>query len=193
MFFQSKPRSENRNSNPTSKSACAWNEDRNKNCSNHLDFRSPDGLCNHLTEPNFGRTGTPYQRILLPQYQKGLIISCLVSQTCLLCFQISSRSSWMVKNIQYFYNSIFPIDIVPVDKLVSSLRFVSYSYFTYALLLYIFALKEQLTSHEWALMTQIFHYQTSENYQLPFLVCPNPEDTKICPYWRIWPCKWVNS
>ena len=34
-------------------------------------FRTHSGVCNNLGEPNYGRTGTPYQRILLPDYGPG--------------------------------------------------------------------------------------------------------------------------
>jgi len=40
-------------------------------CNPNLQFRSFDGSCNNLKDPNMGRTGTPYQRILLPEYAKG--------------------------------------------------------------------------------------------------------------------------
>ena len=33
-----------------------------------LTYRSHDGTCNNLREPNFGRAVTPFQRILLPKY-----------------------------------------------------------------------------------------------------------------------------
>ena len=36
-------------------------------------YRSTDGSCNNLANPNFGRAGTPYQRILLPEYASGTI------------------------------------------------------------------------------------------------------------------------
>jgi peroxidase len=36
-------------------------------------YRSADGSCNNLANPNFGRAGTPYQRILLPEYASGTI------------------------------------------------------------------------------------------------------------------------
>jgi len=42
-------------------------------CNPNLVYRTFDGTCNNLKEPNFGRTGTPYQRILLPQYSKGTV------------------------------------------------------------------------------------------------------------------------
>ena len=38
-------------------------------------FRTHDGTCNNLNNPNYGRTGTPFQRILLPNYGKGSIDS----------------------------------------------------------------------------------------------------------------------
>jgi len=34
-------------------------------------FRSHDGTCNNLRQPNFGRKGTPFQRIMLPEYAGG--------------------------------------------------------------------------------------------------------------------------
>jgi len=40
-------------------------------CNPNLKFRSFDGSCNNLKNSNFGRTGTPFQRILLPDYAKG--------------------------------------------------------------------------------------------------------------------------
>ena len=42
-------------------------------CNPNLQFRSFDGSCNNLKDPNMGRTGTPYQRILLPEYAKVFI------------------------------------------------------------------------------------------------------------------------
>ncbi|XP_023345416.1 chorion peroxidase [Eurytemora carolleeae] len=36
-------------------------------------YRTFDGTCNSLKEPNFGRTGTPFQRILLPEYAQGTV------------------------------------------------------------------------------------------------------------------------
>ena len=39
-------------------------------CDPNKHFRSWDGSCNNLRDPNLGRTGTPYQRILLPEYAK---------------------------------------------------------------------------------------------------------------------------
>jgi peroxidase len=36
-------------------------------------YRSIDGSCNNLANSNFGRAGTPYQRILLPEYASGSI------------------------------------------------------------------------------------------------------------------------
>ena len=40
-------------------------------CNKNLKYRSFDGSCNNLKNSNFGRTGTPFQRILLPEYAKG--------------------------------------------------------------------------------------------------------------------------
>jgi len=42
-------------------------------CNPNLQFRTFDGSCNNLKNPNFGRTGTPYQRILLPEYAPGTL------------------------------------------------------------------------------------------------------------------------
>ena len=39
-------------------------------CDPNKHFRTWDGSCNNLRDPNLGRTGTPYQRILLPEYAK---------------------------------------------------------------------------------------------------------------------------
>jgi len=41
------------------------------NCDNQGRFRSHDGTCNNLKEPNFGRMGTPFNRIMLPEYAGG--------------------------------------------------------------------------------------------------------------------------
>ena len=51
------------------KDRCPWNPA--PSCNRNDKFRSVDGSCNNLREPNFGRTGTPYQRILLPEYAAG--------------------------------------------------------------------------------------------------------------------------
>jgi len=51
------------------KDRCPWSPA--PTCSKTMMFRSFDGSCNNLREPNFGRTGTPYQRILLPEYASG--------------------------------------------------------------------------------------------------------------------------
>ena len=40
-------------------------------CNNRGRFRSHDGTCNNLREPNFGRMGTPFNRIMLPEYAGG--------------------------------------------------------------------------------------------------------------------------
>jgi len=51
------------------KERCPW--EPAPTCNPNLKFRSFDGSCNNLKNPNFGRTGTPYQRILLPEYAPG--------------------------------------------------------------------------------------------------------------------------
>jgi len=40
---------------------------------NQNNFRTIDGTCNNLKNPNYGRAGTPFQRILLPEYGRGSI------------------------------------------------------------------------------------------------------------------------
>jgi len=42
-------------------------------CNSNVKYRSFDGSCNNLKNSNFGRTGTPFQRILLPEYAKGTL------------------------------------------------------------------------------------------------------------------------
>jgi len=42
-------------------------------CNPNMQYRTFDGSCNNLREPNFGRSGTPYQRILLPEYAPGTL------------------------------------------------------------------------------------------------------------------------
>merc|ERR1711936_806002 len=36
-------------------------------------YRTFDGSCNNPRDSNFGRTGTPFQRILLPEYARGTL------------------------------------------------------------------------------------------------------------------------
>lgn len=50
---------------------CIWKSytDYSKPCFSF--FRTFDGTCNNLNNPNYGRTGTPFQRILLPEYGRG--------------------------------------------------------------------------------------------------------------------------
>ena len=42
-------------------------------CSRNTKYRSVDGSCNNLRDSNLGRTGTPFQRILLPEYAPGTL------------------------------------------------------------------------------------------------------------------------
>jgi len=42
-------------------------------CNKNSKYRSFDGSCNNLKNSNLGRTGTPFQRILLPEYAKGTL------------------------------------------------------------------------------------------------------------------------
>eukprot|EP00095_Tigriopus_kingsejongensis_P000560 maker-scaffold776_size99073-snap-gene-0.17 protein:Tk00560 transcript:maker-scaffold776_size99073-snap-gene-0.17-mRNA-1 annotation:"hypothetical protein DAPPUDRAFT_312923" len=41
-------------------------------CDQNMKYRSFDGTCNNLKEPNYGRAVTPFQRILLPVYSGSL-------------------------------------------------------------------------------------------------------------------------
>ena len=45
---------------------CPWTPA--PSCDRGAKYRSFDGTCNNLKEPNYGRAVTPYQRILLPEY-----------------------------------------------------------------------------------------------------------------------------
>jgi len=54
--------------NPAIKSRCPWVPA--PVCNKHFKYRSIDGRCNNLKNTNYGRTGTPFQRILLPDYAK---------------------------------------------------------------------------------------------------------------------------
>jgi len=49
--------------------ACPWTPA--PSCRSNARYRSIDGSCNNLRNSNFGRTGTPFQRILLPEYAEG--------------------------------------------------------------------------------------------------------------------------
>jgi len=55
--------------NPRIKERCPWNNPA-PICNNGLRYRTIDGTCNNLKNANYGRTGTPFQRILLPDYAK---------------------------------------------------------------------------------------------------------------------------
>jgi len=51
-------------------SRCPWNPQ--PQCGDFQNrYRTPDGSCNNLRQPNYGRAGTPFQRILLPEYAKS--------------------------------------------------------------------------------------------------------------------------
>jgi len=51
---------------------CPWNNPLPV-CDKNSQFRTYDGTCNNLKNPNYGRTGTPFQRILLPEYARGTV------------------------------------------------------------------------------------------------------------------------
>jgi len=61
----------NSDTNPQIDQRCPWTPA--PTCNPSLVYRTFDGTCNNLKEPNFGRTGTPFQRILLPEYAKGTV------------------------------------------------------------------------------------------------------------------------
>ncbi|CAB4069744.1 PXDN [Lepeophtheirus salmonis] len=48
---------------------CPWSPP--PKCEPNARYRSADGTCNNLKNPNMGRAKTPYQRILLPEYSEG--------------------------------------------------------------------------------------------------------------------------
>jgi len=51
---------------------CPWTKTP-PSCPRGSRFRTMDGTCNNLRQPNYGRAGTPFQRILLPEYAKGSV------------------------------------------------------------------------------------------------------------------------
>ena len=48
---------------------CPWLPE--PKCDPGQKYRQLDGTCNNLRHPNYGRLGTPFQRILLPDYGQG--------------------------------------------------------------------------------------------------------------------------
>ena len=58
----------NSDTSPAISARCPWVPA--PTCDPNKHFRTWDGSCNNLRDPNLGRTGTPYQRILLPEYAK---------------------------------------------------------------------------------------------------------------------------
>jgi len=51
---------------------CPWTNPP-PSCPRGSRFRTLDGTCNNLRQSNYGRAGTPFQRILLPEYAKGSV------------------------------------------------------------------------------------------------------------------------
>ena len=51
---------------------CPWTPVPNCSDAFHTKYRSNDGRCNNLNNPNFGRTETPFQRILPAAYSGNL-------------------------------------------------------------------------------------------------------------------------
>lgn len=43
----------------------------------NLDYRSPDGSCNHLNRTSLGKATSPYKRLLFPNYTDGNIFSLI--------------------------------------------------------------------------------------------------------------------
>ena len=54
--------------------------DRDPVCHRRSKYRSPDGSCNNLREPNFGRSFTPLQRIIEPDFADGFMVNCVLSR-----------------------------------------------------------------------------------------------------------------
>ena len=52
---------------------CVWLKDTPICNSVTEPYRSLDGSCNNLDEPNFGRAFTPFQRMLDPDYAPGSV------------------------------------------------------------------------------------------------------------------------
>ena len=53
---------------PDLKDVCPWTSEEAPECTDVL-YRSFDGSCNNLINPNFGRADTPYQRLLPAAYE----------------------------------------------------------------------------------------------------------------------------
>jgi len=51
---------------------CPWTAP-GPSCPRNSRYRTLDGTCNNLRQPNYGRAGTPFQRILLPEYARGSV------------------------------------------------------------------------------------------------------------------------
>ena len=53
------------------KSDCKWLRDSKDPCQNAVLYRTINGRCNNLEAVNVGRAGTPYTRLLMPEYKNG--------------------------------------------------------------------------------------------------------------------------
>ena len=58
----------NANTIPAVNETCPWTPVPKCNSKFHENYRTNDGSCNNLDKPNFGRTETPFQRILPSAY-----------------------------------------------------------------------------------------------------------------------------
>lgn len=59
---------------------CPWTPTPSCDQVSKSKFRSIDGSCNNLKEPNYGRASTPFQRILDPDYSLGSLSSPRISR-----------------------------------------------------------------------------------------------------------------
>ena len=61
----------NSDTNPSLKAECPWKEE--PTCNPDEEFRTFDGSCNNLENPNWGRVGTQYQRMVPAEYAEDTV------------------------------------------------------------------------------------------------------------------------
>ena len=59
------------NTSPSVAKECPWRVP--PTCDPDAEFRTIDGSCNNLEEPNWGQVGTPYQRLVNADYAPGTL------------------------------------------------------------------------------------------------------------------------